>query len=219
MSEPADDGDILGWELDQLAKLKLLKEAYGWDEEDPKYKAKLKQVQQLGKQRAAEALGKVGGKEAKAPKKTYTWESILDFKAKDWDEAKTKLQKITSKGEWQPDRRCPQTQSGGMVTRRFKCPVKDDAMVYLARIVDKQDGNWLLQRGIMEDMDEDEPSDDEKDDKDKNDDDSEEEGGGGPSGRRGAAAPSAKKAKGAAAAAPAPAPAPSAGKRGRKAKQ
>ena len=48
MSEPADDGDILGWELDQLAKLKLLKEAYGWDEEDPKYKAKLKQVQQLG---------------------------------------------------------------------------------------------------------------------------------------------------------------------------
>ena len=213
MSEPAEDCDILGWELDQLKKLKLLAEAYGWDEEDPKYKAKLKQVQQLGKQRAAEALGKGGGKEAKAPRKAYIWESMLEFKAKDWDEAKTKLQKIHT-GEWHPDRRCPQSESGGLVTRRFKCTDKEEGMIYLARIIASSPGNWLLQRGIVETMDEEEPSDDEKPPDD--DDDDGEEGGAGPSkGRRGAGPP-AKKVKAASAAAPAPAPAAAAGKRGRK---
>ena len=216
MSEPAEDCDILGWELDQLKKLKLLAEAYGWDEEDPKYKAKLKQVQQLGKQRAAEALGKGGGKEAKAPRKAYIWESMLGFKARDWDEAKTKLQKIHT-GEWHPDRRCPQSESGGLVTRRFKCTDKEEGMIYLARIIASSPGNWLLQRGIvetMETMDEEEPSDDEKPPDD--DDDDGEEGGAGPSkGRRGAGPP-AKKVKAASAAAPDPAPAAAAGKRGRK---
>ena len=216
MSEPAEDCDILGWELDQLKKLKLLAEAYGWDEEDPKYKAKLKQVQQLGKQRAAEALGKGGGKEAKAPRKAYLWEGMLEFKARDWDEAKTKLQKIHT-GEWHPDRRCPQSESGGLVTRRFKCTDKEEGMIYLARIIASSPGNWLLQRGIvetMETMDEEEPSDDEKPPDD--DDDDGEEGGAGPSkGRRGAGPP-AKKVKAASAAAPDPAPAAAAGKRGRK---
>ena len=73
MSETADDNDVLGWELDQLKKLKRLAEEYGWDEEDPKYKARLKQVQALGKQRALDALGKGGRKEPKGPKTTYAW--------------------------------------------------------------------------------------------------------------------------------------------------
>ena len=94
MSETADDNDVLGWELDQLKKLKRLAEEYGWDEEDPKYKARLKQVQALGKQRALDALGKGGGKEPKGPKTTYVWESCMEFKAKDWTEAKYKLVKL-----------------------------------------------------------------------------------------------------------------------------
>lgn len=54
--------DVLGWELDQLAKLKRLADAYGWDEDTPQYKAKVKQLQALGKQRLVEALGKGGGR-------------------------------------------------------------------------------------------------------------------------------------------------------------
>ena len=56
--------DVLGWELDQLAKLKRLADAYGWDEDTPQYKAKVKQLQALGKQRLVEALGKGGGEGA-----------------------------------------------------------------------------------------------------------------------------------------------------------
>ena len=62
MSDPAElaEDDILGWELAQLDKLKLLAASYGWDEETPQYKQKLKQVQALGKQRLAIALGNGG---------------------------------------------------------------------------------------------------------------------------------------------------------------
>ena len=151
MSETADDNDVLGWELDQLKKLKRLAEEYGWDEEDPKYKARLKQVQALGKQRALDALGKGGGKEPKGPKTTYAWESCMEFKAKDWTEAKYKLVKVHS-GEWEPDRRCAQSTSGGLVVRRFKCKDKGEGLLYLARIINLQGGSWRLQRGIVEDL-------------------------------------------------------------------
>ena len=46
---------------DHLGKLRRLADAYGWEEDSPQYKAKLKQVQALGKQRLADALGKGGG--------------------------------------------------------------------------------------------------------------------------------------------------------------
>ena len=62
MSDTAElqDDDHLGWELAQLEKLRRLADAYGWEEDSPQYKAKLKQVQALGKQRLADALGKGG---------------------------------------------------------------------------------------------------------------------------------------------------------------
>ena len=142
MAEMADD-DHLGWELDQLAKLKRLADAYGWDEEDAKYKAKLKQLQALGKQRIAEALGKGGGKEPKVKGGPYVWESCLEFKAKDWDEAKGKLQQVHS-GLWHPDRRCPQTSTGGLVARRFICRDNEEGKAYLARVIDIQAGKWRL---------------------------------------------------------------------------
>lgn len=217
MSETADDNDVLGWELDQLKKLKRLAEEYGWDEEDPKYKARLKQVQALGKQRALDALGKGGGKEPKGPKTTYAWESCMEFKAKDWTEAKYKLVKVHS-GEWEPDRRSAQSTSGGLVVRRFKCKDKGEGLLYLARIINLQGGSWRLQRGIVEDLVEEEPSDS---DHDKAEDDDEDDGEAGPSGaseRRGTEPPAKKAPRVAPAAAAEPEPAVEA-KRQRKQRQ
>ena len=177
------------------------------------YVAYRKQVQALGKQRLADALGKGGGKEPKAKTRPYVWESILEFKAESWDEAKTKLQKVHT-GIWLPDRRCPQTTSGGMVVRRFKPTDKAGGKVYLARILDLQGGSWRLQRGNVEDNDPEET--DDEDEKDNGGgDDSDEEGGRDDAERRGAAPP-AKRARKVAAEAPVPAPAPPVGKRERK---
>ena len=203
--------DVLGWELNQLAKLKRLADAYGWDEDTPQYKAKVKQLQALGKQRLVEALGRGGGKEPKAKAGPYVWESCLEFTAKGWDEAKLKLDKVHT-GDWLPDRRCPQTTSGGMVVRRFLCTDTTEGKRYLARLLDLTGGKWRLQRGNVEEADKE--SDDE-DDGEEGEEGGDGEEGAGPSKRRGAAAP-AKKARPAAAAAPAPAPAATTGKRVRK---
>jgi hypothetical protein len=206
--------DVLGWELDQLAKLKRLADAYGWDEDTPQYKAKVKQLQALGKQRLADALGKGGGKEPKAKAPSYVWESCLEFTAKGWDEAKLKLDKVHT-GDWLPDRRCPQTTSGGMVVRRFLCTDTTEGKRYLARLLDLTGGKWRLQRGNVEEADKEDKESDDEDDGKEGEEGGDGEEGGGPSERRGTAAP-AKKARPAAAAAPAPAPAATMGKRVRK---
>ena len=153
MSDTAElqDDDHLGWELAQLEKLRRLADAYGWEEDSPQYKAKLKQVQALCKQRLADALGKGGGKEPKEKKTQYVWESCLEFSAKGWEEAKEKLEKVHS-GHWDPDRRCPQTTSGGMVVRRFMCQDKSEGKTYLARLIDLQGNKWRLQRGNVEEF-------------------------------------------------------------------
>ena len=101
----------------------------------------------------------------------------MEFKAKDWTEAKYKLVKVLS-GEWEPDRRCAQSTSGGLVVRRFKCKDKGEGLLYLARIINLQGGSWRLQRGIVEDLVEEEPSDS---DHDKAEDDDEDDGEAGPS--------------------------------------
>ena len=220
MSDPAElaEDDILGWELAQLDKLKLLAASYGWDEETPQYKQKLKQVQALGKQRLAIALGKGGCNNNKVKAKPMVWESKLEFKATGWDKAKEQLQKI-GVGDWKADRRCPQTSSGGMVVRRFMLTDQEAGKVYLARIIDLQGGKWRLQRGNVEDMEPDEisVSDDEEED-DPDEDDGEEGEDKEAAQRRGAAAPAKKAARVAPAAAPPPEAAVE-GKRKRKQRQ
>ena len=218
MSDPAElaEDDILGWELAQLDKLKLLAASYGWDEDTPQYKQKLKQVQALGKQRLAIALGKGGCNNNKVKAKPMVWESKLEFKATGWDKAKEQLQKL-GVGDWKADRRCPQTSSGGMVVRRFMLTDQEAGKVYLARIIDLQGGKWRLQRGNVEGMEPDEGSDDEEED-DPDEDDGEEGEDKEAAQRRGAAAPAKKAARAAPAAAPPPEAAVE-GKRKRKQRQ
>ena len=141
----------------------------------------------------------------------------MEFKAKDWTEAKYKLVKVHS-GEWEPDRRCAQSTSGGLVVRRFKCKDKGEGLLYLARIINLQAGSWRLQRGIVEDLVEEEPSDS---DHEKAEDDDEDDGEAGPSGaseRRGTEPPAKKAPRVAPAAAAEPEPAVEA-KRQRKQRQ
>ena len=130
----------------------------------------------------------------------------MEFKAKDWTEAKYKLVKVHS-GEWEPDRRCAQSTSGGLVVRRFKCKDKGEGLLYLARIINLQGGSWRLQRGIVEDLVEEEPSDS---DHGKAEDDDEDDGEAGPSRaseRRGTEPPAKKAPRVAPAAAAEPEPA------------
>ena len=155
-----------------------------------------------------------GGKEPKAKAGPYVWESCLEFTAKGWDEAKLKLDKVHT-GDWLPDRRCPQTTSGGMVVRRFLCTDTTEGKRYLARLLDLTGGKWRLQRGNVEEADKEDKESDDEDDGKEGEEGGDGEEGGGPSERRGTAAP-AKKARPAAAAAPAPAPAATMGKRVRK---
>ena len=154
----ADDDDALGWELAQLQKLKLIAEAYGWDEDDPKYKAKLKQVQALGKQRLADTLKGKGGRGGKS--QAIKWVTVGEIKAKTYDEAKAGLQDIW-KGVWVPDRRCAQSTTGGMTVRRFKSMDKATGTLYLGRIIDLQGGKYKLQSGGV-----DEPAEEKKSEED-----------------------------------------------------
>ena len=136
MSDTAElqDDDHLGWELAQLEKLRRLADAYGWEEDSPQYKAKLKGIQAQGKERLSAALRKKqGGEKKKAG--SIIWESCGEFKAKGFDEAKAQLEKI-AEGTWMPDRRCPESRSEGMVVRRFKCEDKKAGKVYTARLID-----------------------------------------------------------------------------------
>ena len=218
MSETADDNDVLGWELDQLKKLKRLAEEYGWDEEDPKYKARLKQVQALGKQRALDALGKGGGRNPRAPRRRTLGKAAWSSRPRTGRRPSTSLSSLVHSGEWEPDRRCAQSTSGGLVVRRFKCKDKGEGLLYLARIINLQGGSWRLQRGIVEDLVEEEPSDS---DHDKAEDDDEDDGEAGPSGaseRRGTEPPAKKAPRVAPAAAAEPEPAVEA-KRQRKQRQ
>jgi len=129
-----DDGaDPLDWELEQVQKLKRLAEAYGWGEDHPQYKAKLKGIQAQGKLRDVAALRKKQGEKKKAG--SITWESCGEFNAKGFDEAKAQLKKIAD-GIWVPDRRSPESRSEGMVVRRFKCEDKKAGKVYTARLID-----------------------------------------------------------------------------------
>ena len=202
----ADDDDVLGWELDQLQKLKRLADAYGWDDDSPQYKAKLKQVQQLAKQRTVGLLGK-GGKEPKGKASKIDWQFTLDFKAKDWDEAKGKLAQVHSGSQgWLPDRRSAQSTTGGMVTRRFICKDTTEGKTYLARIINLNNGSWKLQSGGVEDLDQEEEKEESSSEETPEPTEPDvEEAAGGESSRRGAAAPGRKSRL-----APAPAAAPAA---------
>ena len=88
-----DDGaDPLDWELEQVQKLKRLAQAYGWGEDHPQYKAKLKGIQAQGKLRDVAALRKKQGEKKKAG--SLVWESCGEVKAKGFDEAKAHLKMI-----------------------------------------------------------------------------------------------------------------------------
>ena len=108
-----------------------------------------------------------------------------------WDaqrQAKEKLENIHS-GHWDPDRRCPQTSSGGMVARRFMCQDKSEGKTYLARLIDLQGNKWRLQRGNEEELTPVEEERAEDDDPGTSpDDDKEEDDDGGAARRRGATA-------------------------------
>ena len=209
-----DDADPLDWELEQLQKLKRLAEAYGWGEDHPQYKAKLKGIQAQGKERLSAALRKKqGGEKKKAG--SITWESCGEIKAKGFDEAKAQLKNI-SEGTWVPDRRCPESRSEGMVVRRFKCTDKKAGKVFTARLIDLSKGDFRMQRGNVEDIPQEEPASEPPSDTEKDgeeDADAESEGDAGPSSRRGAEAPAKRSAS---AAAKPPEPAAAVGKRPRK---
>ena len=205
--EPEDDP--LDWELEKIEKLKRLADAYGWDEDHKEYKAKLKGIQALGKARLNAQLGK---KQGKTPATGLVWEACGEFKANDFSEARKKLTMVKAGGDWKVDRRCPQSTSGGMVARRFILVDKKEKKAYLARLISLGDKNFRIQRGLVQDLEEEENALD--DDPDGGEDDAEEDDGSGagePS-RRGAAAP---KGKGKAAAAAPPEEAPTDGKRRR----
>ena len=205
--EPEDDP--LDWELEKIEKLKRLADAYGWDEDHKEYKAKLKGIQALGKARLNAQLGKK--KQGKTPATGLVWEACGEFKANDFSEARKKLTMVKA-GDWKVDRRCPQSTSGGMVARRFILVDKKAKKAYLARLISLGDKDFRIQRGLVQDLDEEEDALD--DDPDGGEDDAGEDDGsraGEPS-RRGAAAP---KGKGKAAAAAPPEEAPTDGKRRR----
>ena len=172
-------------------------------------KAKLKGIQALGKARLNAQLGKK--KQGKTPATGLVWEACGEFKANDFSKARKKLTMVKA-GDWKVDRRCPQSTSGGMVARRFILVAKKEKKAYLARLISLGDRNFRIQRGLVQDLEEEEDALD--DDPDGGEDDAEEDDGSGagePS-RRGAAAP---KGKGKSAAAAAPEAAPKGDKRRR----
>ena len=213
------DFNPLTWELEQTETLKKLADHYGWDEDNSKYKQEnLKGIQAWGKLKLNEMLGKGGEKGKKLNKSSLVWESIHEISAKGWDEAKSALQKIKG-GAWVSDRRCAQSTSQGLVARRFMMEDLKAGKRYLGRLTDYQNGKFMLQRGIVEDIGpqgEDSDDDDQDEDGEDGEDDTTKEQAA--EARRGAEAPGEGQKK-AAAAAPeeaAPVAAPSKKRRARK---
>jgi len=136
----------------------------------------------------------------------------LDWELEKIEKLKRLADAMVKLGDWKVDRRCPQSTSGGMVARRFILVDKKAKKACLARLISLGDKDFRIQRGLVQDLDEEEDALD--DDPDGGEDDAGEDDGsraGEPS-RRGAAAP---KCKGKSAAAAAPEAAPKGDKRRR----
>ena len=115
------DMDMDNAELKDLRELKAIKEEYGWPDDHPQFKLRLKAIQKKYSQ-LAKAESKSKGGKVKAPgqpMKKMVWGSKGGFKevttdAEEWDDAFDLLQKI-KKGEWDVDRSAP----GNNSNRRF----------------------------------------------------------------------------------------------------
>ena len=143
--------DMDNAELKDLRELKAIKEEYGWPDDHPQFKLRLKAIQKKYSQ-LAKAESKPKGGNVKAPgqpMKKMVWGAKGGFKevttdAEEWDDAFDLLKKI-HKGEWDVDRSAP----GNNTNRRFLIkPTKDgEKPAAYARMLKTEDGTITIQKG------------------------------------------------------------------------
>ena len=145
------DMDMDNAELKDIRELKAIKEEYGWPDDHPQFKLRLKAIQKKYSQ-LAKAESKSKGGKVKAPgqpMKKMVWGAKGGFKevttdAEEWDDAFDLLKKI-HKGEWDVDRSAP----GNNTNRRFLIkPTKDgENPAAYARMFKTEDGTITIQKG------------------------------------------------------------------------
>ena len=164
------------WELSQLENLKTVKEAYGWNDDSPAYKARMKLIQKKGLKMlrsptkapgAAHASVAVHVKQEKekAPTK-FVWTSVKIIKVKDFEAAYKKMDMILI-GDWKRDPSCPTSKVQGCQARRRISKTAEGACYY-ARVININPGSFEIQEGKVV-----KPQDDKND---EDDDDSSEKG-------------------------------------------
>jgi hypothetical protein len=160
--------ETISEELNELRHLAEVKELYGWEDDNKKYKKRLKAIEM--KYMPKISTETKTGKLSVAPSFTG-WETIDKIKTDSFDKAYEKLEKINP-GPWKSDK----YSRGGLVTfnKSKNCPwrrrMKEDGSMF-ARIV--QEGHYMhIQEGIIvhgEELDDD--ADQEAKDDDNGDDD------------------------------------------------
>ncbi len=146
------------WELEQLEKLDELKEKYGWADDDKNLQARKKAIMKKGLQRlkaspkANKTLSRMPQADAPEEEEDLTvqkiaWGEGTFIKAKDWEAAYVKLDKIKP-GNWKRDKWCPQSKVAGYKARRRILLDAEGNTVDRVRVIDQEDGTFELQFAV-----------------------------------------------------------------------